>query len=608
MSLSSNFSKTENCQIIVESGRWMCGGLQNLDTVPRSPTMKRQNQINVLIIVSFLAIAATGFLGGHRCIRHQKQAHTVSIARVGALEAVSQTQNEAVAGAQQRGGVNSGVRNIMSLLHSRYGSGGNSSWTKTRNYIYHTSNSLTINQVEDVLLFLDSILPKDTHRDIIQASPRILRKNVKRYLQPTAVFLLDLWGPEMFREALTRNPDLLLSIGVGSKGSNNDEVKLFLKDSLGLKPKALEKLQRTAPFVFSLSSEKLRSVIAFLRGILEKGSFSSNIIREVLEKLVTSHPTLLNLSVETKLEPRVQFLMSRCGLNENDMAALIKSSGTSVLGLSVEDNLRPTIDYLASIVNHDNEALRKCVMTHPQLLGLSLKNLQTKVAYFKSIDSSRNRGASASDVMNAVSPSLALRIALKSPAVYSLSLNRNIIPTVEFLARVWGTRAPVLHEASTIIGSNSENGEASAQQDYGLCLGSLLSEYPNLLTCSLEGNIQPTMNFFNRTGYTALTGNWELVKGKGSVAIIRGRHIAASLYNRLLPRWHYCMSKGTKEIDGSPKTPPLHILVVATDQAFCTHFSFDMKDFLAFKADAIPRLKFSSQFDTWLKTGRPIDI
>jgi hypothetical protein len=569
---------------------------------PRSPTMKSQNQIKAVIVVSFLAITATGFLGDHRCIRHHAQVHTV-------LEAVS--ENEAVAGGQQRGGVNPGFRNIMKLLHSRYGSDDNSSWTKTRNYIYHTSNSLTINQVEDVVLFLESInLPKDVARDIIQASPRILRKNVRRYLQPTAVFLLDLWGPEMFREALTRNPNLLLSIGVGSEGSNNDEVKLFLKNNLGLKVKALEKLQRTAPFVFSLSSEKLRSVIAFLRGILEKGSFSSNIIREVLEKLVTSHPTLLNLCVETNLEPRIQFLMSRCGLNENDMAALLKSSGTSVLGLSVEDNLRPTIDYLASIVNHDNAALRKCVMTHPQLLGLSLKNLRTKVAYFKSIDSSRNRGASASDLMDAATPSLALRIALKSPAVYSLSLNKNIIPTVEFLARVWGTHAPVVHwnSAGEMTIGKSENVEAAAQQDYGPCLGSLLSEYPNLLSCSLEGNIQPTINFFNRTGYTALTGDWELVKGKGSVAIIRGRYIAASLYNRLLPRWHYCISKGTKEIDGSPKTPPLHILVVATDQAFCTHFAFDMKDFLVFRDDAIPRLKFSSQFDTWLKTGRPIDI
>ena len=54
--------------------------------------------------------------------------------------------------------------------------------------------------------------------------------------------------------------------------------------------------------------------------------------------------------------------------------------------------------------------------------------------------------------------------------------------------------------------------------------------------------------------------------------------------------------------------PPLHLMVSARDDVFCEAHGFDAGDFAKFKADAIPRLKFSSQFDTWLKTGRPIEV
>ena len=170
--------------------------------------------------------------------------------------------------------------------------------------------------------------------------------------------------------------------------------------------------------------------------------------------------------------------------------------------------------------------------------------------------------------------------------------------------------------------------------------------------------------FFNKTGYTSLNENWELVSPKSSVSSgvdsasdqmntvhgkqaasgrIRGRYIAASLYNRLLPRWHFCLSHtkqkklSEKSVDAavsatdpssvalpmpstssplpqetspglSPMTPPLHVLVMADDKAFCEVMGVEVERFLSFKKEAIPRLKFSSQFDTWLKTGKPIDL
>ena len=58
-----------------------------------------------------------------------------------------------------------------------------------------------------------------------------------------------------------------------------------------------------------------------------------------------------------------------------------------------------------------------------------------------------------------------------------------------------------------------------------------------------------------------------------------------------------------------PSNPPsLNLLVLANDLKFCDSLGLDLGDYLEFKEAAIPRLKFSSQFDTWVKTGRPIQV
>ena len=52
----------------------------------------------------------------------------------------------------------------------------------------------------------------------------------------------------------------------------------------------------------------------------------------------------------------------------------------------------------------------------------------------------------------------------------------------------------------------------------------------------------------------------------------------------------------------------MFLLVLANDLKFCDWLGLDSADYIEFKETAIPRLKFSSQFDTWVKTGRPIQV
>ena len=493
------------------------------------------------------------------------------------------------------------AREIIQLLKEEYdetASSSSSSWTKARNYIYHASDKLTVDQVRQVVDFLNSLSPNDTElpKQIVQSSPRILRKNVQNNLKPTAKFLLGLWGTKLFREALKRNPNLLLSSGIGSNGPVNRDVELLFVDRLQLKKADLKRLKQSASFLFSQPTEKLAEVIDYFESILKAGSFPERKIPGIIAKMTLANPQILRLSVKSNLEPRVEFLKLKCGFDSADIASLIKTSGPVWIPLSVSANLEPTLDFFAKLVP-DQAALRKSVLSHPAVLGLSIDNLNSKVDYFDAIDRQGRCSMDDDEVKSKSSgASLASRMAVRCPAIYSLSLSNNIIPKVDFLALFWNTTSP--HQLD-------DDGNGRYEADSG-SLATLLKEYPNVLTLSLEGNIQPTINFFNRTGYAKLDSDGRLIEvaeqDKGTV--IRGRYLAASLYNRLLPRWHFCIAKNIAEKD----MPPLHLLATATDLTFCKHYGFTVKEFQDFKTDSIPKLKFSSQFDTWLKTGRPIDI
>jgi hypothetical protein len=154
----------------------------------------------------------------------------------------------------------------------------------------------------------------------------------------------------------------------------------------------MAKLKRTAPFVFQLSVSKILSVLNFLTQVLvSSGEYQADDqeMKDVLSKLVMSHPQILQLSVESNLRPRLDFLKERCHLLTSDLAVLIKKSSASVLALSVKDNLEPTIDFMTDLLRDRPDPasdLRKCLRSHPQLLALSLKNLHSKKAYFDAID------------------------------------------------------------------------------------------------------------------------------------------------------------------------------------------------------------------------------
>jgi hypothetical protein len=305
---------------------------------------------------------------------------------------------------------------ILRIIADRFENSGdtikNVEWAKLKRYLYRTQG-INSSQVKKTLHFLEELFPGDLHlqKRVVQCSPRILSKNVKTRLGPTAIFLKELYGTEMFQEAITRNPDLLLTVGTGYQGDELDLVEFFLRDELNLSQIKINQLKKTKPFVFQTSVSTMLRTIHFLRDILNNHEkYTPEQISRIIGNLMMSNPHILMLS-EDNLKRHIEYLVQRCEFRDEDLALLIGKSGSACfLGLSVEDNIQPTLDFLSGLLSTD--MLRRTILAHPPILALSLQNLRNKAAYFDAIENDNTNTKQ--------STRLASRILIRSPAVYSL--------------------------------------------------------------------------------------------------------------------------------------------------------------------------------------------
>lgn len=588
-------------------------------------------------------------------------------------------------------------RAILEMMEARSVEAGSSS--KLRQYLYKTNLSkITLEQVQSVLSYLDTVLGSEPLTNaVLQSMPRIIRKSVDTQLKPTVEFLLSIYSEDLFLKAIDRNPRLLVTSGVGydgtKKNADGEDVGKYLTKELGLAESAVRRLKNSNPNIFQFSvEEQIRPVANYLVFL-----FAATSDRDITQvqlakarksagKVIKSCPNVVGLSVDSNLIPKIDFIKARCWLDQTGVVKVLDAY-PELLSLSLSLNIQPTIDYLSNVlldcsagdmpddaveedfamwVEDAKEPLRKCISRHPQLLGLSMQNLCSKVAYFDKIDSIVSvdaalavmveggfKGQAANEKTGGhngkKAESLAARILLAAPSTYSLSLKNNIIPKTECLAKLWGTDLKAEIDCDDMITEKirDENGcLLKPLLPKSNILSASLCEYPPVLTLSMEANLLPTIDFYNRTGYVHLDNEgWALPKKfhnkeNGDRSTIRARYLATSLFNRLLPRWHYYKSQrsgsddasmvddplcsidsfGNDEVnandtndDGSCQNeikesrPPLHLLAGASDTQFCSKCNFDLATYEQYRQNEAGRLKFNWQFADWIKTGRPID-
>lgn len=501
--------------------------------------------------------------------------------------------------------VNIDVRAIIKLVQDTYAeenvtvSWKDKNWSRFRKYLYRSYKRLSLPQAQEVLAFLNETFPGEhaLHITILQESPRILARQVDTLLRPTVEFLINFYGPELFDVAIRRNHDLLLTRGLGYKRKpSSDKLETFFLEHLKLSPTNIARLKRKDPALFQHSFEKVSAVTFFIEKLLIQGNYSKSMIRATTAKLLTRYPAIFKVSVKSKLKPQIDFLKRYCYFSSSDVARLLvtKTGAAPQLTVSVEQNLKPTMEYLSYVMGGPDEGmLRQCLLGHPQILNLALTNIKRKVEFFDSIqppplDADGNR---------IPAQGLAARVMSKSPPVYATSLTQSIIPKVIFLARVWGINVERLDNESIRVQAGSE-------------LADLLSEMPSVLTLSLEDNLQPTLRFYNSTGYIKLDEGFNLKEQSDYCYRIRGRELCASLFQRLMPRHHFVLSR-CKNAHSQSITGPLmslNTLVALTDEAFCKLWGVTIEEYEHFKEKEVPQLRVHAQIEAWLGYSWSMDL
>ena len=578
-------------------------------------------------------------------------------------------------------------RAILEMMEARSVEVGSTS--KLRQYLYITNlSTIKLEQVQSVLSYLDTVLGSEPLTNaVLQSTPRIIRKSVDTQLKPTVEFLQSIYSEDLFQTAIDRNPRLLVTSGVGydgtKKNADGEDVGKYLTMELGLAESAVRRLKKSNPNIFQFSvEEQIRPVADYLVFLFAANSDKDVTQMQLAEarksagKVIKSCPNVVGLSVDSNLMPKIDFIKARCGLNQKDVGKILEGY-PELLGLSLSLNIQPTIDYLSNIlldcsaggdmpddaVEEDfamwmedaKEPLRKCISRHPQIFGLLMQNFCSKVAFFDKVDSvvsvdaalavmveGGSTGKAANEKTGGHSgrkvESLAARILLAAPSTYSLSLENNIIPTIECLAKLWGTnlKAEVEWDDTATEKIRDENGcLLKPLLPKSNILSASLCEYPPVLTLSMEANLLPTIDFYNRTGYVHLDNVGRALPKKvhneengdrSDTSTIRARYLATSLFNRLLPRWHYYKAQrsvsddaslvddplcsidsfgndegnadGTNDDSSCPnevkeRRPSLHLLAGASDAQFCSKCNFDLASYEQYRQDEAGRLKFN---------------
>ena len=373
---------------------------------------------------------------------------------------------------------------------------------------------LSTQNVRQIIDFLRETFPErpELQAHILQRSPRILSQchSIESKLIPTVEFLRSLYENmpnskgvrgDMIYEAVWRNTNLLLVRGVGYAGGGWDDIDDGAKNDTGVEDYLLQlgvsisgiaKLKKSHPTLFQVSlKQKAQPVVEFLQTLLGHSTTSSSKRSKHLSRIIMNHPMLLHLEVESNLAIKAHFIKTFCKMDDRELAAVIETN-PGILGLSLECNLKPTLQYLLDALTSKLESqsaedmdelvfdddkptslLRKCILRHPPILGLSLSNIQRKIDYFQMIDNFnlRNQTDSGNDRKKKVT--LASRILLSAPSTYSLSLE-NIAHKVEYFAAIWGCT----QDASQRKGQE----EVSLSDNIRSC--------PQILTLSMDGNIK----------------------------------------------------------------------------------------------------------------------
>jgi hypothetical protein len=203
-------------------------------------------------------------------------------------------------------------------------------------------------------------IPVPKLRLIIQKNPRILQMSVDQNLQPKLIFYLIMtlhMDPSQVQRLLLRCPKVL---DFNLEDHTLPITRYFL--SLDFSAHEFARMCLKFPPLLTYSLAKMKHVVGYLR-------FELGLEASMTRRVLYQAPQIVSLSM-SNLESKVEFLKDAVGANDTATLRKVIVGMPTLLYLSIEKNLGPKVSYLREQLGE--EEFRLAVARMPALLAYSL--------------------------------------------------------------------------------------------------------------------------------------------------------------------------------------------------------------------------------------------
>ena len=240
-----------------------------------------------------------------------------------------------------------------------------------------------------------------------------------------------------------------VSLGNILASVESDLSYFYLRDELGISEDVMWKITNDAPSVLGLKANNVRNKVRVLQSLV---GFSDAEIRQ----LITSQPTLLQLSVKKNLSPSILYWIRQLQMGKEELKTLIL--GCPALLKYARSNVHAKLMFFQTTMGYSLSECRKLLVKEPRLLTSSVKTgLIPRLQFLH-----KELVISLPDIRTVVQ---------KNPKILLMSVEQNLTPKCVF------------YFIMTLQMDTKD-------------VGKLLKKYPQILDYNLEHHTLPIHHYF----------------------------------------------------------------------------------------------------------------
>jgi mTERF domain-containing protein len=296
----------------------------------------------------------------------------------------------------------------------------------------------------------------------------------------------------------------------------SDLTYFYLRDELGIPEDVMWKITNDAPSVLGLKANNVRNKVQVLQSLV-------GLTDAEIRQLITSQPTLLQLSVKKNLSPTILFWIRQLEIGKEELKTLIL--GCPTLLKYSRSNIQGKLNFFQTTMGYSLSDCRKLLVKEPRLLTSGVKTgLIPRLNFLtKEVEISL--------------PNIR-KIALKNPRILLMSVEQNLTPKCVF------------YFIMTL-------------QMEGKDVEKMLLKYPQILDYNLEHHILPIHHYFLSLDFSTYEFSrilqryprlitYSLMRIKRRIGYLRFElYLEANAIRRILYQCPQIVSLGTENLERS---------------------------------------------------------